>query len=52
MAFTKSLDVFPLELAIKHEPPTIALLYKKSANANKKYMYSILLNGLIALEDP
>ena len=47
--------ICPLKLVVKYEPPligmiiNIGLLYKKNKKEKKKYIYNILVNGLINL---
>jgi hypothetical protein len=42
-----SIPLIALNFALKYDPPTLALYYKRSEKSPKKYMYNILLNGLI-----
>jgi len=44
--------VIPLKFVMKFEPPLIGLMYKRGPKENKKYIYNILLNDLLALETP
>ena len=47
--------ITPLKFVVKYEPPLIGkinikgLLYKKNKKDKKKYIYNILINGLINL---
>ena len=49
--------ITPLKFVVKYEPPLIGiiliqgLLYKKNKKDKKKYIYNILINGLINLQD-
>ena len=50
------MSIVPLKLVVKYEPPLIGnewlikgLLYKKNKKDKKKYIYNILINGLINL---
>jgi hypothetical protein len=47
--FIPKKKIVPLDLAIKVDPPTIALFYKNHEKEKKKYMYKILLNELVNL---
>ncbi len=47
--FVPKKKIVPLDLAIKVDPPTIALFYKNNEKEKKKYMYKILLNELVTL---
>jgi len=50
--------IAPLKFVVKYDPPLIGnalntgLLYKKNKKDKKKYIYNILINGLINLQDP
>jgi len=42
--------IYAYEMALKVDPPTIAIFYKRNAQDIKKRLYYILLNGLINLK--
>ncbi|KAL4429229.1 hypothetical protein ABPG74_022109 [Tetrahymena malaccensis] len=52
LTFTPNNPIIPLRLGIKHDPPTLALVYKRKQQDIKERIYSIVLNGLVELSDP
>ncbi|KRW99609.1 hypothetical protein PPERSA_03410 [Pseudocohnilembus persalinus] len=45
-------QIIPLNVAIKVQPPTVAIFYKRKNNQQKKRIYEITLNDLINIQDP
>lgn len=52
MALAKSKNVIPEYLALKYDPPAIALFYKIGGIHKKQHMYCILLKNLINYGNP